>query len=363
MVSVYLSNYSQGRDNNFNLLRFLAATLVLYSHSFALTLGTGDAEPLRLDYGMTWGAIAVDVFFIASGFLIAKSIFSTTSFLTFTVSRVLRIYPALIVALFLSVFVMGAVFTTMPLLEYLGEAQTYVYFLRNSFILLGVEYRLPGVFESVPYQFAVNGSLWTLPYELKMYVFLVVLLQVFKVVETKLSGRVSVSFLFLMLVVVSLFLNVVLYAKNGEAYKSLHLFAMFFWGVAYYVYRGRVIMSGTAFIAVLIIVLVSMYFNKLFFYFYVLGLPYLVFYLAYVPAGVVRRFNDLGDYSYGIYIYAFPVQQSIVFLIPDISVSEMVVLSFFVTLSFAVASWRLVEKKALEKRAFVVSRFPVGLFR
>ena len=75
-MSALLSEYTNDRDNNFNLIRFVAASLVLYSHSFALALGTKDAEPLRNSLGMTYGSIAVDIFFITSGFLIASSMFA-----------------------------------------------------------------------------------------------------------------------------------------------------------------------------------------------------------------------------------------------------------------------------------------------
>jgi len=59
-MSTFLSNYSTGRDNNFNLIRFIAAALVLISHSYALVIGTPEAEPLRSTLGLTLGDIAVD---------------------------------------------------------------------------------------------------------------------------------------------------------------------------------------------------------------------------------------------------------------------------------------------------------------
>lgn len=72
-IGRHLSDYTRGRDNNFNLLRLLAASLMLITHSFALSIGHGEAEPLRASLGTTWGAIAVDVFFVTSGFLVTAS--------------------------------------------------------------------------------------------------------------------------------------------------------------------------------------------------------------------------------------------------------------------------------------------------
>jgi peptidoglycan/LPS O-acetylase OafA/YrhL len=96
--------------------------------------------------------------------------------------------------------------------------------------------------------------------------------------------------------------------------------------------------------------------NKDFYFIvYCLLLPFLVFYSAYVPSGYIRKFNRYGDYSYGMYIYAFPVQQSAAALIPNISVTTMIVVSFGVTLFLSMLSWHLIEKRLLDmKGAYVV---------
>src|SRR5487761_1170379 len=109
---VKLSEAARGRDNNFNLLRFLAAFAVLISHSFSLATGVSDAEPLRAAYGLTWGDIAVDVFFVTSGFLVTASLLKRRSATAFVWARVLRIFPALWLMLFLTVFGMGLALTS-----------------------------------------------------------------------------------------------------------------------------------------------------------------------------------------------------------------------------------------------------------
>jgi len=118
-----------GRNNNFNLIRFIAASLVLYSHSFPLA-GV-DGEPFRKYTGLSAGEMAVDVFFITSGFLIANSFFRRNSIISFVWARVLRIYPALFVAMIFCVLVVGLFFTKDAWSVYLLSAETHKYFIKN----------------------------------------------------------------------------------------------------------------------------------------------------------------------------------------------------------------------------------------
>ena len=83
---------------------------------------------------------------------------------------------------------------------------------------------------------------------------------------------------------------------------------------------------------------------------FVVWLSYTVFAVAYLPGGRIRRYNEFGDYSYGIYIYAFPVQQTMMDLFGPMTPLENMAMAFPVTLACAVLSWRLVEKLGLAAR-------------
>lgn len=153
------------RENNFDFLRFFAAALVLFAHSYPL-VGRREDEPLTLLTGYEkGGSIAVGVFFVMSGYLIASSWLASSSPKSFLIKRALRIFPALIVAVLLSAFVIGPLVTQFDLGRYLAADGTWTY-LQN--ILLVTRYELPGVFTGNLYPDVVNGSLWTLPLEVLM---------------------------------------------------------------------------------------------------------------------------------------------------------------------------------------------------
>ena len=108
-------------------------------------------------------------------------------------------------------------------------------------------------------------------------------------------------------------------------------------------------MNHLAFVFMLFFLLFIIAFKSEFLYFvYVLTLPYIVLYIAYIPKGTVRKYNLLGDYSYGMYIYAFPVQQSIVHVYREIEVNNLISMSWIATLILAVLSWYFIEKPCLK---------------
>src|SRR4029078_284798 len=97
----------------------------------------------------------------------------------------------------------------------------------------------------------------------------------------------------------------------GGPGRTLRLLFAFFCGAAFHVLKERIVLSRPVFWLLLLALLGSAIDRRAFFFVYTLAVPYLLFYCAYVPGGFIRRYNRVGDYSYGVYIYAFPVQQSI----------------------------------------------------
>ena len=329
----------------------VAAFVVLIAHSFALT---GDNTKFAEFFGAASG-VAVDVFFITSGFLVTRSLIARQNLSDFFWARFLRIYPALWLMLLLTVFVLGVFFTSLPVHSYLLSSMTYNYLYKCGILFSGIPFNLPGVFELNPYKNAVNGSLWSMPYEVKCYVILGVLWA-----SLRLFGRDTAQLFKVAIVTTSvgLMLYVIVCHLNfpNESPRERWFF-MFFYGATFYCLKEYIKLSKFIFYPSLIALVLSIVAtNEQLFVFYVITVAYILFYLAYVPSGFYRKYNQMGDYSYGTYIYAFPVQQSVAALIPGISAWSMIVISAFVTVLLAALSWHFLEHRALGLKGFYATR-------
>ncbi|MEW9625270.1 acyltransferase family protein [Rhodanobacter geophilus] len=168
-IATVADGLAGGRDN-FLLLRLLAASLVIYGHAPAITGGRGWPDVfVWLGWGSYSGDLAVDVFFVVSGFMIAGSYLRRQHLADFLWARLLRIYPAYIVCLLGTAFVLGAACTSLPLHDYYGSHEVVRYVSKNVQLGKGLSWELPGVFTGNPKLAFVNGSIWTLPAEVRMY--------------------------------------------------------------------------------------------------------------------------------------------------------------------------------------------------
>lgn len=342
-----LSDVAVGRDNNFNLIRFSAAFSVLISHGFAIVLGPEAFEPLERMLGYTLGEIAVDVFFISSGFLVCGSLLRLNHLRRFARARALRIFPALAVALALTTLLMGPLASTLSVYEYFRDPQWFVYLIRNMLLFGGVEHHLPGVFTDLPQSGVVNGSLWTLPFEVWCYAALAITWAVLR------KPRLGFDALPAFLIAAAIGSFVLFHATRVhgmEIHHGFRLFFMFFSGASFYVLKDRVPFDWRIAAALSIAVIASARDAASFVLVYPLCAAYLVLCAAYWPGRLVRNFNRLGDYSYGIYIYAFPMQQLVVLLSPpDWSLGALVGITAAFTFLAAFVSWHVVEKPFLAR--------------
>jgi peptidoglycan/LPS O-acetylase OafA/YrhL len=344
-MGIPLASFTGGRDNNFNLLRFAAALLVMYSHSFALAWDKTAVEPLAAitDGALNFGKLGVEIFFVISGFLVTGSLLQRQSILGFCWARILRIYPALLAAVLFCVFTVGVVFTTLPPEQYLTDPQLKAFIIVNS-SLWDSYYELPGVFVDNPYKKAVNGSLWTLPYEIRMYIALGCLW---------IFSRRFFGTLVAMAAAIAIITHLILVGLHGKPTELAHiarLGSFFALGSLFYVLRERIPLS-TGLFCVSLLLMSAVAIDPLFYPLRLIGLPYAALFLAYVPNGPIRAFNRLGDYSYGLYIYAFPIQQSVAALWKGVQPYPLFGVSFAISLLLATLSWHWLEHPALRLKA------------
>ena len=363
-------------QNNFHLIRFIAASLVLYGHCYPLTgRGTYDYLTIISQGIFPTSHIGVCIFFIVSGFLVSQSLMRSTrsnlqvntkysinhfidlrknGVLDFLWKRIIRIFPALLVVLTLSVFVLGPICTTLPIAQYLSTTDTYRYF-KLIKLYPFVQNILPAVFENNPEK-QVNGSLWTLPYEITMYLFLA-FLQMTNLFKKR--NLLMILFLITLPITIYLFFNYhptslipVLHLSFSE---TLEFGTFFMSGTIMFLFQDRIAYR-------------FVYFTIMIFLWFGLGLthitssvmikiisfialPYIVLYLAHLK-GKINGFSKFGDFSYGIYIYAFPIQQMLInFFGTNISISKLFIYSTLIVLPLSISSWYLVEEKALKLKS------------
>ena len=337
------------RDNNYNLLRFLAAAVVIYSHSFPMSGVKSD--PLERLVGFSFGHLAVDVFFVISGFLVTGSLLSRRDLRSFAVARALRLFPVLVVGALGAAFVVGPLQTDLPLAAYFASPGTWKFVAMNSVPWpFGVCYTLPGVFQHVPVHGAVNGSLWSLPWELSMYVTLSVLGALAYTGRRVLPERALRAVLVGIGVVATAGFTV--YEAFDFPYEFhvsqfLRLTSLFFGGATLLVVSERVRLSGWLALAAAVLLVGDFLLPRPLMAVYAATLVYLVIWLAYAPSGPLALYNRAGDYSYGTYVYAFPIGQCVAAWMPGASATTILLVALPVTLAFAIPSWHLLEERML----------------
>lgn len=339
-----------GKLNNFDGLRLFAALLVLFSHQFVF-LGMSEPAPA----GDSLGMVAVMMFFVMSGYLVSESWYRDPHLMRFASRRLLRIWPALAAAA-VAIALVSAAITVLPLHDYFGSAT-------RKFVLANFKfetiYRLPGVFDTVPANpslSAVNGSWWTIPVEARCYAYVAVL------------GAIGMRRRLLSVVVLGLV--TLMYVKTlpghskADAFANVSFFyiAFFMTGVCARQYieeirRHRLALMG----AVAIVIVAAIAFDQ----------PRLGEWAVIAPltlvAGsastpIVRSASRFGDLSYGIYLYAYFLQQLTVRLWPGSpSFGATTIIATLATVTVAWCSWHAVEAPSLRLKHRLRRWFPDAL--
>jgi peptidoglycan/LPS O-acetylase OafA/YrhL len=323
------------QGNNFDFVRIVAASMVLYSHHYALT---GQMEPSF--FGLySIGGLAVVIFFIISGYLVMNSWWKDPNVLRFSLRRFLRIWPALTFVVVLTAYGLGTWMTELPARQYLEHGATSNY-LRT--LWMEIHYVLPGVFTHNPYPGGVNGSLWTIPYEVRCYIVLGI------------AGTLGLlKFRPVLLLCVAAFMAWFLSRSNaditGVTNYGRELSAFFLVGVsvcALEIYwRRNPLLWGTGVLLSFVVAWLAGWRHTAM----LIGLPFLIIYAGTLATPIIRRAGRWGDPSYGIYLFAFPIQQVVIFYTwPNLGFTGTLCLAALLTIILAYASWHLIEKQALK---------------
>lgn len=326
------------RSDNFLLLRILAASMVIYGHARAIAPAVdGEDIFVRLGLGEYSGDIAVNIFFLVSGFLVTGSLMRQRNLLNFFKLRALRLVPGYAVNVLLLATVVGSIMTTLPVGEYLYRQEVWDYVYKNMRLSSDMVWKLPGVFETNAKTATINGSQWTLPAETRMYVLLGV------------AGLVGV-FASLRVATIAV-LGVVAIGALYPHYLPLHqdwfrLGFYFALGVLIYLHResirvGYIMLIGLVLLAVLTKHLPTYSLT------FPLALSCFVFVFAYMTP-VVGWLERFGDPSYGIYLWGWPCQQLVAFFYPSAGLLIHVGLATTMAIIIGYASWHMVEKHALK---------------
>ena len=334
------------RHNSLNLVRLVLATTVLFAHGYYIAgVGVGP----HID-GENLGGWAVYGFFAISGYLITASRWSN-SLGTFLVHRIARIFPAF----FACLLVMVGVFAPIGYLAAHGSLAGYLttgtapgnFLFINAGLRIGA-YDIAGTPAGVPYPGAWNGSLWTLYYEFLCYL-IVGVLAVFPWVRRR-AWHLAVAWVLSVLLYVGWGHGVAtLLSGNGEAYLLFKLLPLFLGGALVQVLRHRLPLHWAGALGSATVILAAVWvFDGWGAQATAPFMAYLLLWIGSVvkqPAIISRH-----DVSYGMYIYAFPVQQLVVLTgIHTVNLWLFDAAALLATIPLAILSWRLIERPIMRR--------------
>ncbi|MGI9296134.1 MAG: acyltransferase family protein [Pseudomonadales bacterium] len=344
--------------NNIGSLRLIGAFLVLFGHGYTLSGGHGMRDPISewlvsySPFHQGLPGLGVALFFIVSGYLVTASFVRRGKLIDYAVARVLRIYPALIVAILFCVLFVGLLVTTLPAMSYLSHHETILFTLQNS-SLLGIHHTLPGVFADLPWKNTVNGSLWTLPFELLMYL---------SVACVGACGLFRSRVLFNAFAIIA-----ILFFAFGSKFLPFlnhpaHVYPAlaFLFGSLFFVNRDDVKPNAFGFVILLAVSAISFNttaYNTVSLFCF----AYFILAIGLSERSLLPAFDKHGDFSYGLYLYAFPLQQLSIYYFGGGNTWLINTIAFGGAMTMAVVSWKFVESPCLLLKQPVSSRL-VALF-
>jgi peptidoglycan/LPS O-acetylase OafA/YrhL len=349
MVSLAVSY--DPRRNTLDAVRVGLALIVAVSHGIAMRTGSQPS------WGNTdLGGLAVDGFFVLSGFLVTGSyqrIDGSTghagfwTVVRFGWHRFLRIMPGFwlcLTVLALVVAPLVAVLEGRPVATpFVTDPSSWLFLVSNAGLLIR-QYDIAGLLAGNPAPFVFDGALWTLALEAMCYVLLAVLGWSGVVRRRRWVVLVLAGVLLALLIAQTLGVDTVI----GDQTTRLGL--MFLLGVASYLFKERIPISPTWAVAASILLIGCLAFLH---DYRVVGAPALAYLIVYLGTGLPRPVRLRADLSYGIYIYHWPTEQVLMLTVASaLPTVAFVIISLATVLLPAAASWLLIEKRSLKQKDF-----------
>jgi peptidoglycan/LPS O-acetylase OafA/YrhL len=359
MRETIASRFESGRGfTGFDYLRIGLSVAICLWHSWWVYTGKLAWE---LPLWQGWLAFIpqsfVPMFFALSGFLVAGSL-ERNRLHHFLALRFLRIIPALAFEVVVSACMIGALFTTLPILKYLSSPEFFVYFLNVAGI---IHVTLPGVFLNNPLPELSNPQLWTIPYELECYMVLAGL---------SVLGIVWKRY-YLLWVTLGLIFARTIYAAfikaedptaslAGGHFPGRILVMMFLVGVLVYRHREKIPYSDVLGYGSLIAIVLLFKFPALT---WLGALPtgyFVVWFGLKQPPAI-----PFGDLSYGVYLFHFPVTQMLMALFGGMLASWWLFapISLIGSAIFAAISWTYIEKPIMARKRHVLGWLDAAINR
>lgn len=335
-------------NNNLTLVRLVLASAVIVTHSFWRVTGVAGTDPLSPWLFAPISEYAVDAFFFLSGFLVYQSLMRRSAVGSFAVARLARLWPGLALSVLVTA-VAGYWASSAAASDYFSGATAK--FVATNLTFLGGSYALTGVQCGDGALCVVNGSLWTLPWEARCYVVLAVL------ALTGFAARGRMLYLVLPLTAAGALawhlpgVQAMALAIGGKGLVfnlnvADRLWPLFAAGIAASLLRERIRLSWLVLAGLLAAHLLASW-AGLELHTRAILVGYAVLCSGFLTARRGAISARWPDYSYGMYIYAFPVMMALAALWPFTSFVALAAATFAATLPLAAVSWHMVEEPVL----------------
>jgi peptidoglycan/LPS O-acetylase OafA/YrhL len=342
-----LSEILNKDSNNIDIFRVIAACMVIYGHAYALAPELGQSDFIGRHLGFDYsGSLAVKIFFFLSGLVLTNSLLLKRDPTSFIVSRFFRIWPAFTFVIIASAFLIGPIMTTYTINEYFNNILTYDYILKNLF--MHINFELPGVFTNNTYGNAINGSIWTLPYEIAAYIVLLSLFMIGIFTNKKIA-----TFIFILILLDPLLGNKIALTWLPQVSEITLLAPCFAFGSILAIYKNEIEINITVLIGVWLLYY-SFNASTYSFYFFYLALFISILFIS--SLSWVIKMRPKADISYGIYLWGWPVQQIISILYKEQGVVFNQSSSILISILLGFISWYLIEKRSMAYGVIVQKR-------